>query len=106
MSFSGKALVGPSAQSKVAAPARFAPMVRGVERSSGKPAKVLGDLFASHDAASLCAWLEARGETPPAARMAAGKAIRHVHGGSLHAAWNDEALAALGINRRARGALL
>lgn len=63
------------------------------------------NLFASHDAASLAGWLEGRGETASAARIAAGKALRHVHGGG-EAAWSDEALAALGIGKNARRELL
>jgi 23S rRNA (adenine2503-C2)-methyltransferase len=65
-----------------------------------------GMLFASHDAASLAAWLGEQGESPAAARIAAGKALRHVHGASLDAVWSDAALVALGIGKNARRALL
>jgi 23S rRNA (adenine2503-C2)-methyltransferase len=77
-----------------------------VERPPARTARPPENLFASHDAASLAAWLEARGETPSAARIAAGKALRHVHQASGDVAWTDEALLGLGLNRNARAALL
>ena len=61
----------------------------GVERSSKRRAAPDDELFASHDAASLCAWLEARGESAAAGVV-----------------WTDEALVGLGIGKNARRALL
>jgi 23S rRNA (adenine2503-C2)-methyltransferase len=48
----------------------------------------------------------ARGETASAARATVAKVLRHVHGAAGDAAWTDEALAGLGINRNARRELL
>lgn len=64
------------------------------------------NLFASHDAGSLADWLVARGETASAARATAAKVIRYVHRSSGDVAWEDGALAELGINRNARRELL
>lgn len=64
------------------------------------------ELFASHDAGSLEAWLVARGETASAARSTTAKAIRHVHARSGDVPWDDASLAGLGINKNARRHLL
>lgn len=81
-------------------------MFRPVERPARSAVKPADDLFASHDAASLEAWLVARGETVTAARATAAKVLRHVHGAATEVPWDDGALTALGINRNARRHLL
>ncbi|MBK8257575.1 MAG: 23S rRNA (adenine(2503)-C(2))-methyltransferase RlmN [Polyangiaceae bacterium] len=78
-------------------------LVRTQKRTSSKPAD---DLFSSHDAASLTAWLVERGETSTAAKATVMKVIRHVHTSRGEVPWSDEALAALGINKNARQKLL
>lgn len=82
-------------------------MVRAVAAPPARSAPRTADnLFASHDAASLEAWLVARGETASAARATTAKALRHVHRAEGEVAWDDGALGALGINRNARRELL
>jgi 23S rRNA (adenine2503-C2)-methyltransferase len=75
-------------------------------RVASREAAPGGALLASNDAASLAALLEAAGASPAAARAGAGKALRHALAGGEPGEWSDGALAALGIGRAARRALL
>jgi 23S rRNA (adenine2503-C2)-methyltransferase len=61
-------------------------------------------LLASHDGASLAAWLARAGAAPGVSRLTAGKALRHAF--SVRAPWEEGALARGGIGAWARPLLL